>query len=163
MYVLERSQVIPISLERAFRFFEDPCNLAEITPPWLDFRIVKADGLPLRAGSRIEYRIRWLGMPRRWCTLIEAYEPRRRFVDVQNDGPYRLWRHEHVFEDLRGATLMRDRVQYELPFGFLGRMAHKLLVRRQVRQIFDYRAWRIGEIFPETIERQPDGNEGRSW
>ncbi len=147
MYVLERTQLIPATLEETFRFFEDPRNLAEITPHWLNIEIIKIDGLPFRAGTKIEYRIRWLGIPQRWRTLITEFEPCRRFVDVQTKGPYRFWRHEHIFEDRGGRTLMRDRVEYELPFSVLGRLVHGLLVSRQLRAIFDYRSARVTEIF----------------
>jgi len=147
-YVLERSQKIAAPLEKTFRFFADPGNLTEITPTWLNFQIVKVDGLPLRAGSEFKYRIRWLGMPRAWRALITEFEPPRRFVDVQVKGPYRLWRHEHTFEDVDGKTLMRDRVEYEVPCGLVGRIVHWALVSRQLRQIFDYRAAMIRKIFP---------------
>ncbi len=63
-------------------------------------------------------------------------------------GPYRRWHHEHRFEAHGNETVMRDRVQYELPYGILGRIAHWAVVGRQLRQIFDYRAARIEEIFP---------------
>jgi ligand-binding SRPBCC domain-containing protein len=161
MYVIERAQVIPAPLEEAFRFFEDPRNLAEITPAWLRFEIVGLDGLPLRAGCKIEYRIRWLGIPFRWLTVITDYEPGRRFVDLQTRGPYRLWRHEHTFEDLNGQTMMRDRVEYELPLGLIGRIVHRLLVSHHLRQIFDFRSARIGEIFGP---KHPEGKglRGRS-
>lgn len=148
MYSIERSQVIPAPRKTAFRYFEDPHNLSKITPPWLGFEVLKVDGLPLRAGTRVEYRIRWLGLPVRWRTLITEYEQGRRFVDVQAGGPYRHWRHEHLFEDAGAGTLIRDRVEYELPFGSLGKLVHRLLVARQLRRIFDYREEKIRDAFP---------------
>ncbi len=44
-------------------------------------------------------------------------------------------------------TLMRDLVEFELPFGLLGRMVHRLVVSRQLRQIFDYRAAKVSALF----------------
>jgi ligand-binding SRPBCC domain-containing protein len=79
--------------------------------------------------------------------LIESFDPPTSFVDVQVRGPYRSWRHEHTFEEHGNRTLMRDRVQYELPFGILGSVAHRLIVARQLRRIFDYRARRIRKLF----------------
>lgn len=149
MHLLERSLLVPASVEETFRFFEDPHNLGRITPDWLALEIVKIDPPPLRAGFKIEYSIRWLGLPQRWQTVISEYEPGRRFVDVQTKGPYRFWRHEHIFESLGEQTLMRDRVEYELPFGLLGRIAHRLVVARQLRQIFDHRAAKVSTLFGE--------------
>jgi steroid 5-alpha reductase family enzyme/ligand-binding SRPBCC domain-containing protein len=146
-YVLERSQLIPASLEETFRFFEDPRNLAEITPQWLHFQIEGAEESPLRAGMTISYGIRWLGIPVRWRSLIAEYERPRRFVDVQTEGPYHSWRHEHVFEQRDAQTLMHDRVLYKPPFGVLGDITNALLIGRQLRRIFDYRAAKIRERF----------------
>jgi ligand-binding SRPBCC domain-containing protein len=145
---LERAQVIPAPLEVVFRFFEDPHNLRLITPNWLDFRVTRIRGTPLGVGTTIFYRIRWLGVPIRWVSRIDEFERNHRFVDVQIRGPYRSWRHEHTFEERDGRTVMRDTVRYELPLGILGRTAHWLLVRRQLHQIFDYRASQIRRIFP---------------
>jgi ligand-binding SRPBCC domain-containing protein len=94
----------------------------------------------MRAGTVIEYRLRLHGVPVRWRTRIEMFDPPYTFVDVQLSGPYRLWHHTHVFEpDGRGGTLMRDRVRYALPLGPLGAVAHLLFVRRDLRRIFEFR------------------------
>jgi ligand-binding SRPBCC domain-containing protein len=147
-YTLERAQIIPVPLEVAFGFFEDPHNLRLITPDWLDFRISCIRGTPVDAGTTIFYRIRWLGAPITWVSRIGEFERNRRFIDVQIRGPYRSWHHEHIFEECAGQTVMRDRVHYALPLGVLGKIAHRLLVRRQLSTIFDYRAAQIGRIFP---------------
>jgi ligand-binding SRPBCC domain-containing protein len=147
MYTLERIQLIPVPREELFAFFEDPRNLGEITPLEMGFDILRMDELPIRPGFRIKYRIKVFGVPVTWVSKISEYEPSVRFVDVQTKGPYAHWRHEHSFEDAEGGTLMRDRVQYRLPFGILGSAVHGLLVARQLRYIFDYRARIIGERF----------------
>jgi ligand-binding SRPBCC domain-containing protein len=144
---LERTQVIPVPLKEAFGFFEDPHNLRLITPDWLDFRIRSIRGTPLDVGTTISYQIRWLGLPITWVSRIAEFERNRRFVDVQMRGPYCSWRHEHTFEERDGQTFMRDTVRYELPLGVLGRIMHRLVVRRQLRAIFDYRASQIRRIF----------------
>ena len=122
-----------------------------MTPPWVRFRITQLEQMPLAGGTMQEYRIRWLGVPLRWESLIAEFDAGRRFTDVQTSGPYGYWRHEHIFEDLgedaEGGTLVRDRVQYELPFGALGAITHALVVRRQLQQIFDYRAGVIEDTF----------------
>jgi ligand-binding SRPBCC domain-containing protein len=71
---------------------------------------------------------------------------------VQSSGPYRLWHHTHRFEARDGGTRMTDVVRYRLPFGMIGRAVHALKVRRDVKQIFDYRFQRIGELFAAAVE-----------
>lgn len=147
---LEREVIIPAPRAEVFAFFEDPNNLAKITPKSMGFRIVRIDDLPVRVGFRIEYTIRPLVVPMHWETLIEEHEAPERFADVQVKGPYKSWRHEHTFEDMGDSTLMRDVVRYELPFGILGTIAHRLIVARQIKQIFDYRAKRIRKLFAKA-------------
>lgn len=137
--------VVPRSLEETFRFFEEPHNLSRITPPWLNFQ-VKHGQLEMKNGLGIDYTIRWLGLPMKWRSRITQYNPPYRFVDQQERGPYRYWHHLHEFKSVPGGTLVTDEVTYALPLGFLGRMAHALVVRRQLEGIFRFRQKALTEI-----------------
>ncbi len=139
VYRLEREQLLPLPPGETFEFFGDAFNLEAITPPWLHFRVVTPAPVAMDAGTLIEYRLRLHGLPIRWLTRIEAWEPGRRFVDVQLRGPYRLWHHSHTFTPHDGGTLMRDQVHYALPLGPLGRAARAALVQRDLDRIFDFR------------------------
>jgi hypothetical protein len=147
-YVLERSQFVEAPLAEVFGFFSDPRNLAKLSPPWLGFEIIDVDDGPVRPGFRIEYRVRPLGMPQRWVTRIIEVEPATRFVDVQEGGPYKYWRHEHTFADAGSGTIIADRVEYSLPLGVAGSAAHALVVSRQLRNIFEFRRTAVDELFP---------------
>ena len=139
VYTILREQVLPLPPGEAFEFFADALNLETITPPWLHFRVVSAEPIDMRPGALIEYRLRLHGLPVRWLTRIQAWEPGRRFEDVQVRGPYRLWRHSHSFEPHGDGTMMRDVVRYSLPLGPLGRLAHAAVVQRDLDRIFDFR------------------------
>src|SRR4051812_20455637 len=137
---LERQQFLTPPPEASFRFFGDALNLEAITPPWLGFRVVTPGPIAMGPATLIEYRLRLHGLPIRWRTTIAVWDPPHRFVDVQLSGPYRMWHHTHDFEPTAGGgTLMRDTVRYALPFGPLGELAHRLLVRRDLERIFDFR------------------------
>ena len=140
VHVLERSQRLARPVEGAFAFYADALNLEAITPPWLGFRVATRYPIEMREGALIEYRLRLHGLPIRWLTRIEVWDPPRRFVDVQLRGPYALWEHTHTFEPAEDGVVIRDRVRYALPLGPLGSLAHALFVRRDLRRIFDYRA-----------------------
>jgi ligand-binding SRPBCC domain-containing protein len=143
-HVLRREQRLPRPPAEVFAFFGDARNLEAITPPLLRFRMLTPDPAVMARGTLLRYRLRVHGVPVRWLTEITEWEPPRRFVDEQREGPYALWRHTHTFEDDgAGGTLMRDEVRYELPLGALGELAHRLLVRRDLARIFDYRAQRV--------------------
>jgi ligand-binding SRPBCC domain-containing protein len=139
VYRLERVTFIPRRRDEVFSFFSEAHNLERITPPFLKFHILTPGPIVMRAGTLIEYELTLHGLRMRWKTLIEEFVEGEYFVDVQLKGPYKVWRHRHGFEDVDGGTRMTDRVDYELPFGLLGRLARWLFVRRQVEGIFDYR------------------------
>lgn len=137
--MLERTQVVPVPVEEAFAFFGDARNLEQITPPWLRFRIIEAPD-EIAAGTRLRYRLTLFGIPIRWRTEIVDWSPPHGFVDVQRRGPFRVWEHTHRLRAVSGGTEIYDHVRYGLFFGPLGGLVQRLLVRRWVEGIFDYRA-----------------------
>jgi ligand-binding SRPBCC domain-containing protein len=143
-YALERTQVVPRSLDEAFAFFSDPHNLEAITPAWLHFRIVEAPGV-LGRGAVLRYRIRLLGVPIRWRTEIAAWTPPHGFTDVQVAGPYPLWEHTHRLRPVPGGTEIYDHVQYRVPGGPLAPIVQRV-VGRWLDEIFAYRRARLADL-----------------
>ena len=91
-------------------------------------------------GQIITYKVAPLpGLKTSWVTEITQVSEGNYFIDEQRFGPYRMWHHEHRFEPVTQGVLMTDLVSYKLPLGFLGRVAHFLFVRKQLKQIFEYR------------------------
>jgi ligand-binding SRPBCC domain-containing protein len=135
---------VPRPRPEVFAFFADAGNLQELTPPFLGFEILTPRPIEMRPGALIDYRIRLRGISLRWRTGITVWGPPSRFVDEQLRGPYRLWIHEHTFEEDGDGTVVGDFVRYAVPFGAL---ANRLLVARDVRKSFEYRERRLKEIF----------------
>ena len=146
-YILERTQVIERTRHETFAFFSDAFNLERITPDFLRFRILTLPPVLMQAGTVLDYELVLLGARFHWKSLIEAWTPEESFVDVQLKGPYSLWRHTHMFEEIADRrTLVRDRVEYRIPLGVFGRIAHALFVKRSLKKIFDYRAEVIAQL-----------------
>ena len=143
-FTLQSSQWLPRPPEDIFPFYSDAFRLEELTPPLLHFRVVTPPPIAMRAGIEIDYKLRLRGLPLRWRSRITAWEPPHRFVDEQIKGPYRRWVHEHTFIPQNGGTLVKDVVEYDMLGGWL---ADRLLVRNDLRRIFDYRQARLAEIF----------------
>src|SRR4051812_43381612 len=142
---LLRSQVVPLPVGEAFAFFGDPLNLEAITPPWLRFRLL-TPAVGLGSGALIEYRPRVHGVAVPWRTPNEGGGPGVRLVDRQPSGPFAHWKHLHTFAPVDGGTLIADRVDYRLPLGPLGAVAHSVLVRRDLDRIFDYRREAVARL-----------------
>jgi len=151
-YHLRCELITECPLLETFDVFKDPSNLAKITPSWLNFQVLTKD-VVMRQGAEIEYNIRWLGLPMHWKTLITEYQPPYLFVDEQAEGPYSLWRHRHTFESTPAGTKVGDHVEYALPLGVLGRIAHAVMVERQLQAIFNFRQREIANLLGgKTVE-----------
>jgi ligand-binding SRPBCC domain-containing protein len=146
-YTLLREQFVARPREEVFAFFEHPENLAKITPPSLGFLILTPSPVMMKSGALIDYTIKVFGIRQHWRTYISHYDPPHRFVDEQLKGPYTFWHHTHSFEAAEGGTMIRDEVRYLMPFGPIGRLVNALVVRGQLKRIFDYRAGVIAKLF----------------
>ena len=135
---------VPQSRGVVFSFHSEARNLEVVTPPWLRFRILTPGHIEMREGAVIDYALKLHGIPLRWRSEIEVWEPPFRFVDVQTSGPYRVWRHEHLFKEMNGGTLVADSVQYRAPGGPL---VERYIVRPDVERVFAYRRKRMQELF----------------
>lgn len=134
---------LPVAAEELFPFFTDARNLEAITPPWLNFKVITPN-IVMKKGTLIDYRLRLRGIPLRWRTRINVWQPPHRFVDEQIRGPYRQWIHEHTFESREGGTLVRDQVRYAVLLDFL---VHDWLVRPNVEKIFAFRTEALRKRF----------------
>ena len=144
-HLLERSQRVGLAAAQAFEFFSEARNLEALTPAWMGFEVITPEPIEMRAGTLIDYRLKLHGLPARWRTRIEVWEPPMRFVDIQLRGPYALWEHTHTFTpDGEQAVLIGDHVRYALPLGPLGELAHAF-VKRDLKRIFDYRETAVSE------------------
>ena len=148
IYSLEVSQFINLPLHEAWEFFSSPGNLSKITPEHLGFEITSGSVGKMYPGQIITYRVSpFPGIKTNWVTEITHVSEGHYFFDEQRFGPYRMWHHEHHFEVQGNGILMTDRVSYKLPFGFLGRIAHSLFVKKQLKQIFSFREACLMKMF----------------
>jgi ligand-binding SRPBCC domain-containing protein len=163
-------QWLPYPLEQVFAFFGNPDNLPPLMPAWQKARIDKADIQPpppngsaaaaelAGAGTRMTLSFRPVPLsPIRatWDAEIDQFTWNDHFCDTQLRGPFAFWHHCHrVVREPRtntqgtptDGTLLRDELEYELPFGIFGELAHTLAVRRQIQSIFAFRHKRTEEM-----------------
>ncbi len=134
-----KETVIAAAPERVFAFHELPDAFERLMPPGEDAKIIqKADIKVL--GSRAIVDTKILGLyTARWVAEHTEYDPPRMFEDIQVSGPFAKWRHRHlVLPHAEGATL-RDEIEYEPPFWFLGVLAAPFAVVPKLEKMFAYR------------------------
>lgn len=125
--------------EKVFRFFQDANNLERITPQNLNFEIERMSSSEIRQGTEIDYKLKIHGIPVKWKTEIDEWQPPYKFVDNQKSGPYSVWRHTHEFRPFCGGTLMVDKVLYRLPLGYFGWVLGTKFINKDVENIFSFR------------------------
>lgn len=149
VHQLIRKQLIKRPIDDVWDFFTDPKNLEKLTPDNMSFVITSEnhDGI-IYPGQIITYKVApILNIPLFWMTEITHVIPNKLFVDEQRRGPYKLWHHQHIFEDTEEGVLMTDKVHYELPLSILGSVAHNMFVKRQLNDIFDFRMSAVEKTF----------------
>jgi ligand-binding SRPBCC domain-containing protein len=148
-FVLERRQLLPITLDTAWSFFTNPANLVNITPPEMDFRVTSPPQHETYAGQIITYNVRpLLRVAVSWTTEITHVEPLRFFVDEQRFGPYRFWHHQHRFSEVDGGVEVHDLVHYLLPYERFTGIINTLIVAPRLKRIFDFRHQALVTLFP---------------
>jgi ligand-binding SRPBCC domain-containing protein len=149
VFILNKEQKIPATIPEVWDFISSPKNLKKITPEYMGFDIVSKN-LPdkMYPGIIITYDVKpFLGIKMRWVTEITHVKEQEYFVDEQRVGPYRLWHHQHHIKPIEGGVLMTDIVHYQPPFGFIGNIANGLVIKRQLKEIFDFRTKKLEELF----------------
>ena len=145
---LRSAQWLPAPLLEVAKYFSDASNLQELTPPWLDFRILSISTPEVESGTLIKYKLRLHGVPIKWTTEIVDWQPPFGFVDQQLRGPFSVWHHTHKFSELGQGTLMIDLVRFKSPVGKLGALVGGWMVERDVSRIFAFRRETIAHRFP---------------
>jgi ligand-binding SRPBCC domain-containing protein len=148
-YQLHKTQKIPATIDKVWDFISSPANLKKITPEYMGFNITsKLLSEKMYPGMIISYKVSpVLGIKMTWVTEITHVKEKEYFVDEQRVGPYTMWHHEHKIEPIEGGVLMTDIVSYKPPLGFFGSIANSVLIKKQLKQIFDYRVNAVEKMF----------------
>lgn len=149
IFTLKTHQIVKTSLDEAWDFFSSPANLKVITPPTMGFDIItKEVADKMYEGQIIAYKVKpLLGIPMTWVTEITHVKDHQFFVDEQRKGPYSMWHHEHHFKDVTEGVEMIDIISYIPPMGFLGTIANQILIKNQLKTIFDFRFQKVEALF----------------
>lgn len=140
-------QQLPVSVRQAWNFFSNPENLQLITPSDFQFKILTPLNGSIYPGQVIDYTVRPLFSIRmKWRTIITKVDHEVMFVDEQQKGPYRYWQHQHYFRPFEGGTEMTDTVSYEVPGAFFGDILNKMIIKKKLKDLFDYRSTQITRI-----------------
>jgi uncharacterized protein (TIGR01777 family) len=146
-FVLQKYQWINKPPYEVFDFFSDEKNLEKITPPFLNFKVLGKDTENIQEGTKINYKLKVHGITIKWISKIYHFEKNKQFIDEQIKGPYKKWIHTHSFYSLKKGTLIRDKVEYKVPFGSIGKLLVSRIIAKDLHNIFNYRKKVINKQF----------------
>jgi len=149
IYQFNREQKIPAEVEAVWDFISSPGNLKHITPPYMGFDIT-SENLPEKVypGMIIMYKVTPVfGIKMKWVTEITHVVDKQYFVDEQRVGPYKIWHHQHRIHPVEDGVLMTDLVTYKPPLGFIGGLANRVLIKKKLDEIFEFRRKKLIQIF----------------
>ena len=90
-------------------------------------------------GETVTWKARHFGLPLSLTSRVTEFDAPHRFVDEQTRGPFNVFRHEHVFEPTASGSVMIDRVQFTAPFGLLGRIVERVVLKRYLMRLIENR------------------------
>lgn len=94
---------------------------------------------PIGLGQDVTWRARHFGIPFELTSRITEFDAPFHFTDEQIRGPFRAFRHEHIFRATPEGSVMIDRICFVAPFGPIGRLAEKLVLTRYLRRLITER------------------------
>ena len=153
LYTLYAKQTVSKEIGLLWDFFRKPTNLNKLTPEDVHFKIKSGKSDDFYEGKIISYKIKpFKLLALNWVTEISQIKEGSYFIDNQVSGPYKMWRHEHHFKsNADGTTEIIDTVKYKVPFYILGRLMHKIFIRRKLVNIFMFRQKQINKLFNHSI------------
>ena len=129
--------VVQADIDKVWEFYTGLDHLRVITPPRIKLQVEKSTtGSRLEEGTDVWLSGRYITTIR-WHTLITRMQPYV-YVDKMLQGLFKTWIHVHSFRAASGGTEVIDEIDFELPYGAVGRVFEGY-VARQLARIFAYR------------------------
>lgn len=153
LYTLYAKQTVDKDISHLWDFFRKPSNLNKLTPEDVNFKIQSGASDDFYEGKIISYKINpFKFVSLNWITEISQVKEGSYFIDNQIAGPYKMWHHEHHFtSNHNGTTEIIDKVKYKVPFYIIGRLMHKIFIRKKLFDIFMFRQKKINELFNNSL------------
>jgi ligand-binding SRPBCC domain-containing protein len=131
---------MPASAEEVYQFHMEADALERLTPPWEKSRVVARTGSIEEPGSRVTLRVKVGPFAQDWVAEHKEFLKGRMFRDAMVSGPFRKWEHTHEFvAESENSSWLADRVEYEFPLGWLGKLLGGGYTRGRLERMFRYR------------------------
>ena len=125
--------------EVVFSFHELDDAFEKLVPPWEKVEVLqRADIAKVGSQAIIEQSIFGL-IKQKWVAEHTAYDPPNMFEDTQVSGPFKKWVHKHHIILEKDGALLRDEIEFDPGFSFVGELGAKLVILPKIEKMFEYR------------------------
>ena len=97
-------------------------------------------------GEHVTWKAKHFGVTQRLTSKITAFEYPFYFRDEMLKGAFKMVRHDHIFEEYQDATIMRDKFEYEVPGGIIGKTFDLVILEKYLRRLLEKRNQMIKEV-----------------
>lgn len=133
----EKVSTINCRIEDLFEFHLDVKNLENITPPDTKVNLLNKDFIPSE-GEVLKIKTVKFFIPTIWEVKIDKIEKPNLLVDIAIKSPFKYWKHSHVFTQKGNICELKDVVEYELPYGAIGKL-FDFFIQNELNKMFDFR------------------------
>ncbi len=136
-YIKETRINVPV--EKLFAWHKQNSAISRLTPAFAPLKMIFRSNDGIEKGTIIRFRIKLFKIPMLWESMHIEYQENKIFKDVQTKGPFNKWEHSHIFKsDGIDHSIMKDKIEFQLPFGVLSRPFYKFAVK-EFNRMFTYR------------------------
>ncbi|AXT19970.1 cell division protein [Flavobacteriaceae bacterium AU392] len=98
----------------------------------------KTSGL-IELGESVTWKAKHFGITQKLTSKITEFNSPNFFVDEMVSGAFKSFRHEHIFKENNGKTIMIDKFYFEAPYGILGQLVNWLFLKKYITQLLKTR------------------------
>ncbi|CCK79906.1 TIGR01777 family oxidoreductase [Desulfobacula toluolica] len=144
-------------VQRLFAWHERNGAILRLTPPWAPLKMIARSGDGVKKGVKVIFRLSVFKIPMVWEAEHFDYQENKVFKDRQIKGPFSKWEHTHRFyPDGLQSSIMEDRVEFKLPFGWLSRPFYRV-AKKEFERMFAYRH----RVLKYDLEHHANRNENK--
>lgn len=103
-------------------------------------------------GETVTFQATHFLIRQKLTSRITEYQRPYLFVDEMSKGAFKSLKHEHFFEEHDGKTLMKDKLIFEAPFGIIGWLTERIILKKYMKRFLEHRNYQLKIMAEEKMQ-----------
>ncbi|MGZ3881635.1 MAG: SRPBCC family protein [Flavisolibacter sp.] len=108
----------------------------------------------MNMNDTVSWTAKHLFKQRRLKSKITRLSAPEYFTDEQEEGDFKMMKHEHYFKPIQNGTIMIDQFHFETPYGLLGRLVNNFYLKRYMTKLLKERIAMIKQVAESNLWQQ---------